>query len=281
MLPQCLLSSPLLLYFFKGMGNSAPTPHHGAGARSRAARIEEFKQSNEWQYIQNHLVRPLKDTVSTPDSQLATLVMLSAGRRGLRDYAQLYGDLPSDSQIKALFEGHETLIQSTEAAYDLFGSCVASMADFMSVALDPSLMDGAVEAKLNHVFADGAVGSAPDTTSASLREPYASKLLKYPSVVQGLQELTAFHQRHLSGRVLDKDWTWADSARVALIVMTSLQWEIRLHKEFGTVITQSVVTSIAQEQVQILAKENNGMLRNNMTMRVAILRALDVSLVAA
>lgn len=249
---------------------------------SYAERLEDFKKSEDWQYIVKQLIEPLHGTISTPSSQLATLVILSAGRRGLTNYATLYGDMPPQCVISALLTGHEALILSHESAHLLFGSCIASMGDFMSVALDRSKFDGEIEKKLGLVLVDGPIEGDPTNATAALAAPYALKLGAIPTVIRGLQELTNFHNRHLAGRLINRKWTWSNTAHLALIVMTSIQWEDRLKREFGSAITQPILASLAEDQINVA---NDQELRKaqqpNLALRLTILRALDVSLVEA
>lgn len=259
------------------MGNDASTP--AGGGKILRDRILVFKDSNDWVYFRKHVIDVLGETVSTSDSQLAALVTLSMGRRGLLDYGALYSDLPSEHIMRIFLHAHEALILSSDAAYELFGSCAASMGDFMSVGLERADFDAQIINKLRKVF--------PMTVAEDGRTAYevlswsaaAKTVATFPSAEKGMQELITFHKRHLEGRLSNPNWMWADTAHLALIWMTSIHWQQRLHKEYGTQITESARASLAAEQISLLANKNPENLKSNTLMRLAILRALDVSLV--
>lgn len=214
-------------------------------------RMWNYKnESPHWKQTMAELNAHRLGPLQLKDDKLATLALISAGRRGLLDYATLYGQLPPPPIVESVMRSQEWFINSSEDAVSLFNSSMASMADFMSIALDNGSFDDAFSGKLGQVFTP--IRDTEGAEKASLRPGYESSLGSLPSVRLGLEELTKFHERHLRGRLLlekGEQWTWGHTAHLTLIVMTSMHWQVRCANQFGSRITGPIIASIALEQI--------------------------------
>lgn len=240
--------------------------YHNRHSFSRDELITLFRGSQEWRYIENELIAPLNATVSTEQSKLAVLAMMSRGRRGILDYVALYGSMLPINIMQALMSAHESILMETDYASALFGSPIASLADFMALVQTSDFnLDARIHTQLTRVFEKLDNGNM-------IKPEFSIKMSAYPATKIGLMEITRFHKRHLEGRVDPNEWTWADTVHVLFVVKSSIQWEQRLYSIFGHRLNQSIIVSIAQEQLQVSAKHK----ASDAMARFTILRALEI-----
>jgi hypothetical protein len=206
--------------------------------------------------------------------------MLSSGRRGLLDYAALYGSLPSREIISAFFSSHESLsFHNGPISRRLFDSSVAGLGDYMAIAdLELGKFDTLLKTKLERVFGTTPIdGDAVNNeTTLTLQQPYQSRLQASVINRAGLHGVVRFYVRHLRKRTLDKAWTWAEVAHVMLIMESSLHTDLRLYRQYGSRLSLSARTSLAGEQLQ-KATMVEGM-DATIAERLVLWRALDTTL---